>query len=161
MQKESRSCQRGQAEMAVTTYSSKPDSLLKEKGSAKDYLKQRIILNGIIRNPNLQVWLLFLLTAGGSRWKSVLGQFQGWNNRDGKIPKALKMKHENLVHQFFPRCLLYQRTKAQHNLLSLYSAPCFSIVPIWLRRTWWNRPQDLKLGLSWGFYLTVCSIISV
>lgn len=40
MQKESRSCQSGQAEMAVTTYSSKPHSLLMEKGNAKDYLKQ-------------------------------------------------------------------------------------------------------------------------
>lgn len=117
--------------MAVTTYSSKTHSLLMEKGSAKNYLKQGIILNGIIRNPNLKVELLFLLTAGGSRGKSVLGQFQGWNNREGKIPKVLTMKRENLGHQFFPRCLLYQRTKAQQNLLSLYFAPYCPILPIY------------------------------
>lgn len=130
MQKGSRLCQRGRAEMAVTTYSSKPHTLLMEKGNVEDFLKQGIILNGMIRNPNLKVELLFLLTAEGSRWKSVLGQFQEWNNRNGKIPKVLTMRHENLVHQFFPRCLLYQRTKAQQNLLSLYSAPYCCIVPI-------------------------------
>lgn len=53
--------------MAVTTYSSKPHTLLMEKGNVEDFLKQGIILNGMIRNPNLKVELLFLLTAEGSR----------------------------------------------------------------------------------------------
>lgn len=74
--------------MAVTTYSSKTHSLLMEKGNAKKYLKQGIILNGIIRNANLKVELLFFADSRGQQRKISSGPVSRMEPSRWKNPQS-------------------------------------------------------------------------